>query len=69
MAYEEAVEKARASLGKHYPMLINGEKWASRGEENVHNSPLNTRLTVSYFPLGNRDDARAAIDAACDAFA
>ena len=67
-AYDRAVTKVRANLGTHYSMYINGEKWASTGEEVGHRSPINTNLVVSYFPKGSRDDAKAAIDAARDAF-
>ena len=49
-------------------MYVNGEKWNSTGEEYTHASPLNTNVVVSYFPKGSRDDAKAAIDAARDAF-
>jgi len=66
--YVRAVNDARARLGTHYSMLINGEKWNSTGEEYAHASPLNTKLVVSYFPKGGRDDAKAAIDAAREAF-
>ena len=67
-AYDHAVNEARTRLGAHYSMFINGEKWNSTGEEYSHASPLNTNLVVSYFPKGNRDDAKAAIDAARAAF-
>ena len=67
-AYDHAVAEAQARLGTHYSMLINGEKWNSTGEEYTHPSPLNTNIIVSYFPKGNRDDAKAAIDAARAAF-
>ena len=67
-AYEHAVKEVRAHLGAHYPMHINGEKWNSTGEEYTHASPLNTKLVVSYFPKGSRDDVKAAVDAARDAF-
>lgn len=66
--YDLAVAKARANLGKHYSMLINGEEWSSTGDMVGHSSPINTTLTVSYFPRGGREDSRAAIDAARDAF-
>jgi 1-pyrroline-5-carboxylate dehydrogenase len=67
-AYDKAVELVRGRLGEHYAMYINGEKWASTGEEMGHPSPVDTRVVVSYFPKGTRDDAKAAIDAAHDAF-
>jgi hypothetical protein len=38
-AYDEAVEQARAKLGNHYQMFINGEKRAATGEEMVHVCP------------------------------
>jgi len=67
-AYDHAVKEVRAHLGAHYSMLVNAEKWNSTGEEFMHASPLNTNIVVSYFPKGSRDDAKAAIDAARDAF-
>jgi 1-pyrroline-5-carboxylate dehydrogenase len=66
--YDAAVAKVQASLGKHLTMYINGEKWVSTGEEIGHPSPINTHLIVSYFPKGSRDDSKAAVDAARDAF-
>ena len=67
-AYDHAVARTRVKLGAHYSMYINGEKWTSTGEEFSHASPINTTTIVSYFPKGGRDDAKAAIDAAKDAF-
>jgi 1-pyrroline-5-carboxylate dehydrogenase len=67
-AYDHAVAGTQAKLGAHYSMYINGEKWNSTGEEFSHSSPINTTTVVSYFPKGGRDDAKAAIDAAKDAF-
>lgn len=67
-AYDNAVAKVRANMGAHYSMYVNGEKWNSMGEEFVHASPINANIIVGYFPKGSRDDAKAAIDAAKDAF-
>ena len=67
-AYDAAVVEVRARLGTRFSMYINGEKWASTGEEMTHPSPVDTRIVVSYFPKGSRDDAKSAIDAARDAF-
>jgi 1-pyrroline-5-carboxylate dehydrogenase len=67
-AYDAAVAEVRSRLGTRFSMYINGEKWASTGEEMVHPSPVDTRIVVSYFPKGSRDDAKSAIDAARDAF-
>ena len=67
-AYDEAVEQARAKLGNHYQMFINGEKRAATGEEMVHVCPIDTRIIVSYFPKGTSDDVKAAIAAAREAY-
>ncbi len=49
-------------------MYVNGEKWVGTGEEIPHQSPINTSITVSYFPKGTRDDVNAAVDAAQEAY-
>ena len=67
-AYDHAVEKVRARLGGHFAMYVNGEKWVGTGEEIPHQSPINTSITVSYFPKGTRDDVNAAVDAAQEAY-
>jgi len=66
--YDHAVASIRSKLGIHLTMLVNGERWTGTGEELAHASPVDTRTIVSYFSKGTRDDARAAIDAATDAF-
>ena len=48
-------------------MYINGKHWASTGEEMEHRSPIDTRIVVSSFPKGARDDVKSAISAARDA--
>ncbi len=67
-AYDKAVQQVRNRLGSRFTMYINGEEWASTGEKSPHASPVNTRIIVSYFPKGTRDDAKAAIDASRDAY-
>lgn len=67
-AYDRAVQLVRSKLSSKFTMYINGEKWTSTGEEYPHASPVDTRLLVSYFPKGTRDDAKSAIDAAEDAY-
>lgn len=67
-AYDKAVELVRSKLGSHLTMFINGEKWTSTGEEVSHASPVDTRIVVSYFPKGTRDDAKSAVSAARAAF-
>jgi 1-pyrroline-5-carboxylate dehydrogenase len=49
-------------------MFVNGEKWTSTREEFSHVSPVDTRIVVSYFPKGTRDDVKSAIASARDAF-
>ncbi len=66
--YDNAVQLVRSRLGGRFAMYINGEKWASTGEEMPHPSPVDTRVIVSYFPKGTREDAKSAVDAARDAY-
>jgi 1-pyrroline-5-carboxylate dehydrogenase len=67
-AYDKAVAIVRNKLGSRFTMYINGEQWASTGEEISHSSPIDTRIIVSYFPKGTRDDVKSAVSAARDAF-
>jgi 1-pyrroline-5-carboxylate dehydrogenase len=67
-AYEKAVALVRNKLGSRFTMYINGEQWVSTGEEMSHPSPVDTRIIVSYFPKGTRDDVKSAVSAARDAF-
>jgi 1-pyrroline-5-carboxylate dehydrogenase len=67
-AYDRAVEQVRSKLGKHYPIFINGEERPATGEQMVHVSPVDTRITVSYFPKCSREDVRTAIAAAREAY-
>ena len=67
-AYDHALMRVQPKLGTHFSMYINGEEWASTGDQTAHRSPMDTRIVVSYFPNGGRDDAKMAIDAAREAF-
>lgn len=67
-AYDTAVTKVRGLLGTHFTNFINGEACPARDGETAHASPVDTRLVVSYFPKGTREDARAAIQAARGAY-
>jgi len=67
-AYDAAVAKVRAELGKHFTNFVNGAARASRAGEFAHVSPVDTRSIVSYFPKGAREDTRDAIQAARAAF-
>lgn len=63
--YEAAVGHAREALGDHYQNFINGKPvGASDGQEQMHSSPADTRLIVSYFPRATRDDTKEAIRSA-----
>ncbi len=48
-AYDKAVGLVRNKLGSRFTMYINGEHWASTGEEMEHRSPIDTRIVVSSF--------------------
>ncbi len=67
-AYEKAVANVRSGLGNHMPMFINGAERKSNAGEFDHPSPVDTRLAVSYFPKGTREDAKDAIRAARKAY-
>lgn len=67
-AYDAAVANVRGQLGKHFTNFINGEACPATSGEMAHASPVDTRLIVSYFPRGTREDTRAAIKAARDAY-
>lgn len=63
--YDAAVGHFREDLGTHYKNIINGvEVDASSGAEQSHASPADTRLVVSYFPKGTKEDTLDAIRAA-----
>jgi len=66
-SFDAAVERARADLGRTYPMLIGGEE-RTANETFDDRSPIDTDLVVARFPVGGRQDVRDAIDAARAAF-
>ena len=39
-AYDQAIERVRAQLGKHFSNYINGNTWRTTGQEMAHASPL-----------------------------
>ncbi len=62
-AFDAALERARATLGQTYPMIIGGkERLADETFED--RSPIDRELVVARFPVGTRQDVRDAIDAA-----
>ena len=66
-SFDAALERARAELGKTYPMLIGGEE--RLGDDTFEDrSPIDRAMVVSRFPVGTRDDVRDAIAAARKAY-
>ena len=66
-SFDAAVERARASLGQSYPMLIGAEERFGT-ESFADRSPIDTDLVVGHVPVGTRQDVRDAIAAAREAF-
>jgi 1-pyrroline-5-carboxylate dehydrogenase len=67
--YEAALKKfASGQLGKHHKMHIGTKEASSEAGEFEHRSPIDTSIVVSYFPIGQREHAKQAIDAAKRAF-
>ena len=66
-SFDAALERARASLGRTYPMIIGGEERLG-GETFEDRSPIDRELVVARFPIGTRQDVRDAIAAARDAY-
>src|ERR1041385_9456219 len=64
---EAEMAKLRASLGKSYPKISNGEKRTGRPTFASFN-PSNAAETVGTFQLGIADDAVEALNAAWKAF-
>ena len=67
--YEAALNKFTATeLGKHHKMHIGTREVSSDAGEFEHRSPIDTKIVVAYFPIGQRQHAKQAIDAAKGAF-
>ncbi|HUK74639.1 MAG TPA: aldehyde dehydrogenase family protein, partial [Nitrososphaerales archaeon] len=67
--YEAAIKKfASTQLGRHHKMRIGAGEVSSPAGEFAHRSPIDTSIVVSYFPVGQREHARQAIEAAKRAF-
>ena len=60
-SFDAALQRARADLGRTYPMIIGGEE--RLGDETFEDrSPIDRDLVVARFPKGTREDVRDAID-------
>ncbi|HEY6609024.1 MAG TPA: L-glutamate gamma-semialdehyde dehydrogenase, partial [Candidatus Limnocylindria bacterium] len=66
-AFDEALARARADLGRAYPMLIGAEERAS-DDLFEDRSPIDRELVVARFPRGTRTDVQDAIAAARAAY-
>jgi 1-pyrroline-5-carboxylate dehydrogenase len=62
-----AIEQAKASFGRSYPLVIGGREVRAAGEfDDV--SPIDTRILLGRFQSATRDQVREAIAAAKAAF-
>src|SRR5215211_7283504 len=61
--YDEAVERARAELGKDWPFVVNGEeRWTEEKYEEP--SPIDKDLVIGRFSQATPDDVEDAVAAA-----
>ncbi len=65
--FEETFANFQDSLGKEYPMLIDGKERFAKEKFEVH-SPVNTDIVLGVFQKGTKKDAEDAISAARAAF-
>jgi 1-pyrroline-5-carboxylate dehydrogenase len=66
-AFDAALERARAELGRTYPMIIGSEERLS-DKTFDDRSPIDRDLVIARFPTGTRQDVRDAIAAARAAY-
>lgn len=65
--FDEAVARARASLGQTYPMFIDGEEvWAD--ETFTNRSPVDRDLVMGHYQNGTEEHVNRAVAAAKRAF-
>jgi 1-pyrroline-5-carboxylate dehydrogenase len=65
--YQRAIRKIKSQFGRKYPMIINGKSVKS-SKIILHTSPIDTRITLGYFPNGTAAHAKTAILAAKKSF-
>jgi 1-pyrroline-5-carboxylate dehydrogenase len=66
-AFDGALERARAGLGRTYPMIIGAEERVS-DDTFEDRSPIDREILVARFPIGTAQDVRDAVAAARSAF-
>ncbi len=66
-AFDAALERARADLGRTYPMIVGGEERTS-AETFEDRSPIDREVVIARFPVGTRQDVQDAVDAARAAY-
>src|SRR3990172_2975453 len=66
--FEEAVERFRGEMGKHYPMYIGGGEVYSANGEFTDRSPIDSSIIVGYFQKGTAQHMRNAIEVSKEAF-
>jgi 1-pyrroline-5-carboxylate dehydrogenase len=66
-AFDEAVAKVRAELGRSYPLRVGGEARQTAATSESR-SPADTRVVVARVSSGGPDDVRDAVAAARAAF-
>ncbi|MDG6909258.1 MAG: aldehyde dehydrogenase family protein [Nitrososphaerota archaeon] len=66
--FEAALKRLATRLGESHPMHIGRDEVRSDAGEFECRSPIDTSMVVSKFPIGTREHARRAIEAARDSF-
>jgi len=66
-AFDAALERARAGLGRTYPMIIGAEERVS-DDTFEDRSPIDREILVARFPTGTAQDVRDAVAAARAAY-
>lgn len=64
---DAAIEKAKGTFGRSYPMMIGGREVRASSEFDDR-SPIDTRILLGKFQSGSREQVREAIAAAKAAF-
>lgn len=64
---DRAIERARASFGKSYPLVIDGREVRAATEFDDR-SPIDTRILLGTFQSASREQVRGAVAAAKAAF-